>query len=72
MERPMQLLDDSQKSFESRLNRWGCRQAILIILCFGSTTLAVIDPNFRDDYAKLCVGGLCGYLSQLKPQSELD
>lgn len=51
------------------MNHWTCRQLLMTIALLAATGLAVIDPDFREDYGELVAVIVGGYFGQQLPQS---
>lgn len=57
-------------AFSQALSKLSIRSIIALLFVLGALVIAVIDPSFRDNYARLADVALGGYLGQLIPQSK--
>lgn len=55
---------------EKFLARITVRSVVVVILVFGGLGIAIIDPNFRPNFADLAKVGIGGYLGQMLPESK--
>ena len=56
-------------AFSQNLSKLSIRSIIALLFVLGALVIAVIDPSFRDNYARLADVALGGYLGQLIPKS---
>lgn len=56
-------------SISQNISKLSIRSIIALLFVLGALVIAIIDPSFRDNYARLADVALGGYLGQLIPQS---